>query len=252
MDAVTKYKLWRDLDFHSRVDRGCEPLDLLVIPDGNRTRVSRMLGKSKSEFSREDYRLAYEHFPETIKRIVGFLKGVSTRRLYFWGNSPENLINRSRECVEEALDSYLHIIDGDWLAQERVRIHLKGDLDLFDQYGYGEYHDKFLQLQRDSRRFNHFHLYFFLNYNTREDIRKAISKMGNCSKLLDFESVMDEPAKVDVILRTGGLNRLSGFSLVKSPDALFYGIQKSIAEFDINDMVLLLLNYRSTVQNHGR
>ncbi|MFQ5901535.1 MAG: undecaprenyl diphosphate synthase family protein [Thermodesulfobacteriota bacterium] len=59
-----------------------------------------------------------------------------------------------------------------------------------------------------------------MNYTTIDDLLRAIkkTKTRNLSSIL---SEMDEPDNIDIILRTGGNRRLSGFTPLKSPSAEF-------------------------------
>jgi undecaprenyl diphosphate synthase len=180
-------------------------LDLLVIPDGNR-RWARHQGKSF------DY--GFRQLPVKIAMLTDILRKNGIFRLYFWCCSPDNLL-RPPEQVDSFLGHYADLLD--YINEpDLVRIHIKGNIGKLPD----DYADRFLEMkgrtvQNESAVFD---LYLFLAYSTVDDVSRAMKKTGypGMSSVLQE---MDEPDNIDIILRTGGNHRLSGFYPLKSPSA---------------------------------
>lgn len=97
-------------------------MDRLVIPDGNRRWASeRECG----------YDFGYRQLPRKIATIIDTLKAEGICKLYFWCNSPRNLL-RPKEQVRSFFthyaDIFKHVSD-----PEGLRVHIKGNRTLFPE-----------------------------------------------------------------------------------------------------------------------
>jgi len=214
-------------------------MDLLVIPDGNRR---------WAKANNKDYDFGYSYMPITINKIINILMGENIRRLYFWCNSVGNLLNRPKEQVVSFLNNYLKILDYAE-NEEKIRIHLKGNLELFLENGYSEFYERFLKIQELTKNNKEFHLYYFINYSTIDDIELAIKKSNDLSKFAPF---MDEPENIDIVLRTGGYKRLSGFCPVRSPHADFLFVEKFFPDIDQQIILDAIQLSKKRVLNFGK
>jgi undecaprenyl diphosphate synthase len=249
-------EIFNDDAYHKMIDEaGPIPnIDYLVIPDGNRTYASQKLNKPKEEFTRKDYDFAYASLPKVINQLIYFLNLSETKRLYFWCNSINNLTKRSRDCVESYLDTYLKVLDNDdkWPYPGRIRVNLRGNLELFEEAGYPEYYDKFKKLEEDTKNNEFFDLYCFLNYTTMDDIKRAISKVPPNEDKTNFESYMDEPENIDTIIRTGGQERLSGFSPIRSPNAKIWVIPELFHQLGPDELIIAFIDHLEKITNDGK
>jgi undecaprenyl diphosphate synthase len=183
-------------------------MDLFVIPDGHR-RWARYKGKSFDE--------GYRQLPIAISRVIKTLRSEGIDNLYFWCNSINNLSKRPREQVVSFLTHYLEILEYSENPEE-LRVLVKGNLGAFDENNLSWFHKKFKELEEETRGNEGFTLHYFVNYTTRDDILRAIRRYNQNSSKSVFD-VMDEPPNIDVVLRTGGYRRLSGFYPIKSDNA---------------------------------
>lgn len=182
-------------------------MDLLVIPDGNR-RWAKERGR--------DFDFGYAQFPIGISKVIETLTQEGITHLYFWCNSIANL-QRPPEEIKSALGHYLRILEHS-SDPSRLRVHVRGNTGLLPE----DFTYRFFELQAKTREHQGFDLYYFVNYETVDDMRRAVQKIDNPEKVGDIEAIlanMDEPDNIDVILRTGGHHRLSGFTPIKSPNA---------------------------------
>jgi len=200
-------------------------MDLLIIPDGNRRWASKRLDKPISEFVEKDYDFAYEQLPIVISKVIKILKNRGENKLHFWCNSVNNFLKRKPEVIKSFFNNYLKIIE--YLDNPKeVRIYLKGNLELLKENGFSEFYNKFKELEERTKTNKGFDLYYYVNYSTQDDIKRA----SNTSK--EILNSMDEPENIDIVLRTGNYNRLSGFSLVKSPDAEIFVVPEFFPELN--------------------
>lgn len=183
-------------------------MDLLVIPDGNR-RWARAEGRGF------DY--GYVQLPIVINEIIETLWKEGIKNLYFWCNSINNLSRRPREQVISFLTHYLEVLEYSG-SPEELRVVVRGNLGAFDEYDLPWFHRKFKELEEKTRKNEGFTLHYFVNYTTRDDILRAIRKQKHNTSKSIFD-MMDEPYNIDVVLRTGGYRRLSGFYPIRSDNA---------------------------------
>lgn len=218
-------------------------MDILIIPDGNR-RWAKAKGR--------DFDYGYLQMPVVINRIISFLASKGVNRLYFWCNSINNLAGRPREQVLSFLNHYLDILKHSE-NPEKIRVHIKGNLDEFAEHGFPEYKSRFIELQKATAANSGFNLYYFLNYTTQDDIERAVRK--SFSRNLDKSKIwfhMDEPPNIDVIIRTGGHHRFSGFSPVRSPNAEIFVVDEFFPDISESTLQAAMDKVKGRVVNNGK
>lgn len=225
-------------------------MDLLVIPDGNRRWASAKLGKTVEDFSKQDFDFAYGQLPIGINRVIDTIVEEGGDKLYFWCNSVTNLTKRTDEVVRSYLSNYLDVLKHS-STPERIRIHLRGNLRMFEEQGYCEFYDKFQELQMQTQGNRGFDLFYFLNYSTQDDLKRAVKTSQEGFSSADITALMDEPENIDIVLRTGGHNRLSGFSLVRSPSAEIYVVPEFFPDISQDRIKQVITRYNNLEINNG-
>lgn len=214
-------------------------MDLLVIPDGNR-RWAKERG--------QNYDFGYETLPVTISMIIDTLIEEGTKRLYFWCNSPNNL-GRPIEQVYSFLTHYLKILDHA-TNPDQLRVHVRGNRDIFP----GDFSSRFSELEELTRGHEGFDLYYFMNYSTVDDLQRAMKKASESGSGNSMDTIlahMDEPDNIDVILRTGGHRRLSGFIPLKSPNATILFIPEYFPDLTPDRIKEAIVVYNTRIINNG-
>ncbi|MEK7577539.1 MAG: polyprenyl diphosphate synthase [Patescibacteria group bacterium] len=123
----------------------------------------------------------------------------------FWAFSTENW-QRDTEEVSGIMEIFRHVIKKRWqrLHEKGVRIRVIGDLSKFSD----DIKKSLVAVEEQTKNNTKITAVFALNYGGRDEIKRAVEKGGeNFEKYLDTQGIPDP----DIIVRTGGEQRLSGF-----------------------------------------
>ena len=107
--------------------------------------------------------------------------------------------------------------------------------------------DELEHLNKDYKK----HLLIYINYSGKADIKQASLKYTN--KHLKFESLLMTKGipDPDILIRTGGYNRLSDFLLYKLTFTELYFLKKLWPELNKNDLSKIFINYDAIERKFG-
>ncbi len=185
------------------------PTHIAIIPDGNR-RWARQRGLPPVE----GHRQAEKVVPALVKKAATM--GVSYITL--WALSTENLISRSKDEVDHLflfLRQFLRSQLSE-LKKSGIRIRVIGNMEKLPIDLQKQLHET----QEQTRSHTQICFVIAINYGGRDEIKRAIAKMKNhilshphddveLDSYLDTNDIPDP----DMIIRTGGEKRTSGFLL---------------------------------------
>jgi undecaprenyl diphosphate synthase len=216
------------------------PTHVAVIPDGN-----RRWAKSKGLPFFEGHRTGAD---KTLPALIEKAGELGIQYFTFWVLSTENLAKRSPDEVNHLykLMRYFIQIKLNEMHKKGARILMIGNLQTLPediQKGISQAVEK----TKDNKKIT---VIFAVNYGGRDEILRAIKKMQKSNpvdKNLDkdtFSSFMDTAGipDPDLIIRTGGDKRISGFMLWQSEyseieflDMFFPDFTPELFEKSIND-----------------
>lgn len=218
-----------------------------IIMDGN-----RRWAKSKGLPSLEGHRAG----GETLKNTVMWARDAGVEHIIFFTFSTENW-NRSEEEV-----SYLLALIGEFIEKELEHfnaeggvLHFVGDLSRFSPQL-----QKILQDAAEKTAHNPgSHVYFALNYGGRQEILSAVRKISalqpQASDITDEyfakhlqTGVMPDP---DIIIRTSGEMRLSGFLPWQSVYSELFFTKTLWPDFSQEEFNAILAEYAERERRHG-
>lgn len=220
-----------------------------IIIDGNR-RWAALHNKARHEGHQAGYRNAIELIQACMARKVDYLS------LYLLAK--RNIQERSHA---ELADIYSLLLQ-DFLPRLRnlgadVSIHMAGDLSLLPD----GVRDGLLALQRDTQgQGNKMGVMLAIGYGGQDEIVRGILSLcaaGDDVSGLDemgFARHLDSGVfpPPDLIIRTGGQQRLSGFLLYGAEYSELFFSPKLWPEFGADDLDAALAFYRSAQRNFGR
>lgn len=195
------------------------PHHVAVIADGN-----RRWAKMRSLPTIEGHRRGAENFI-TLSRHA---RKIGINVFTLWGFSTENW-KRTKEEVGYLMGLFEHMIDRELKEslKEKTRIVHLGRKDRFTQSL-----QKKIQEAEEKTKHNHtYHLVIALDYGGRDELERAVNKMvAKQSKqtygIQDIEGFLDTSVlpypNPDLIIRTSGEVRLSGFMPLQSEYSEFY------------------------------
>ena len=223
---------------------------IAFIMDGNR-RWSRS--------NNMDLYDAYYNGASKAREIIEFL--ILERKIPFvslYGLSIENFKYRSKEeinTIESVLDIFIKTIK-----------------DVFDNYTtkfsikiIGNYQqlssqlvDSINNIMDYTRAYNEYNVYLYLNYGGRDEIVRAVNKFITKSSapiteqdITDNLYICDAPDP-NLIVRTAGAQRLSGFLTWQSIYSELYFIEKLWSDLVLDDINHILDNYNMININYGK
>lgn len=217
------------------------PRHVAIIPDGNR-RWARFRGLSPE----------FGHYKagsySNIERLLKEAKRIGVKYVSIWGFSTENW-----KRDEEEKKAIFDLISG---GIERFRKFAAENKMRFKHIGRDDRLPKKLvsslnELEGETEDYSDFSVLLCLDYGGRDEILRAVNKILKSGKARigeeEFSGFLDtsEMPDVDLIIRTSGEHRLSGFMPFQSAYAELYFSKKYFPEFGI-------LELREAVREYGR
>ncbi|MGV8142637.1 MAG: polyprenyl diphosphate synthase [Candidatus Pacearchaeota archaeon] len=194
------------------------PKHIAIIPDGN-----RRWAKQKGYDEIEGHRKAGSY--ENLKMLLDEARKLGVLYFTIWAFSTENWKRSKREVEElfKLITSILERIEGD-LVKDKIRFRHIGRRDRLPK--------KLLEiierLEEVTKEFSLFNLQICLDYGGRDEIVRAINKAikSGTSEVLEEElaNYLDSAGipDPDLIIRTSGEYRMSGFMPFQSTYSEFY------------------------------
>lgn len=216
-----------------------KPKHVGIIPDGNRRWAkSRGIAEYLAHSTSGNYSNLREIF-ETAQ-----CAGVET--LSIWAFSTENWEREKRE-VDELLGVIERGIDSFYLASQRDQYKFKfvGRTDRLPK----RMKAKAIELERETKRYNRMQIVLGVDYGGRDEMLRAVNQAIKDGKMIgerEFERLLDTSgiSDPDLIIRTGGEKRLSGYMPFQStyselifldvlfPDFTPQNLKEAINEFE--------------------
>ena len=216
------------------------PQHIAVIMDGNR-RWARERGLPILEGHR---RVA----DEVLEPLIEHAARRGVRYMTFWAFSTENWRRDAAE-VRGIMAIFRHVIKKRWarLHEKGVRVRVIGDLSQFPADIQKALEDVVEQTKNNTT----ITAIFALNYGGRDELRRAIQKAPNQK---DFEDHLDTKGIPDpeLIIRTGGEQRLSGFLLWQSEYSELYFPTWYMPEFTPKHLDEAIEEYARRLRRFGK
>ncbi|MDP4011836.1 MAG: polyprenyl diphosphate synthase [Candidatus Roizmanbacteria bacterium] len=228
-----------------------KPLNhIAIIPDGN-----RRWAKEKGKPAFEGHRFAADH---TIPKLYDTVIELGISHCTIWALSPENFSKRSKLEVHNLLH-LLHLFiykRMDEMNEKGIKINIIGDTAKFPE-----------KIQKDlafavkkTKENTKLTLTFALNYGGRDEILRAVQKISNLKSQISkidqilFEGNLDTVniPDPDLIIRTGGEKRTSGFMLWQSEYAEYAFVDKFFPDFTPEDLRTCILDVQNRQRRFGK
>lgn len=221
------------------------PNHIGIIMDGNR----RWAKQRKLPI-----KLGHKNGAETLKKIVEYCKEIGVNYLTVYAFSTENW-NRSQEEVNDLmnlLSEYLDKIEKD-IDGKNIRVKILGDITRLDE----ELQKKIIRLEDITKDNTSLNFLIALNYGGRNEIVNAVnrileSKLEHVSEEI-FENYLytaniPDP---DLIIRTAGEKRISGFLLWQCAYSEFVWSDVLWPDFSEQDLDIAIAEFNKRVRKFG-
>ncbi|MBT4446616.1 di-trans,poly-cis-decaprenylcistransferase [archaeon] len=223
------------------------PKHIAIIPDGN-----RRWAKEKGLAASLGHKKASE--AEKLKKLYLAAKKLKVECITLWGFSTENW-KRSETEKKFLFDLFTKLIDSlsSELLEDQIRFIHIGRRDRLPK----ELMSKISTLENQTSSFTEFTLCLALDYGGRDEIVRATNKLlaaGNQVTEESLTSVLDtkDLPDLDLIIRTSGEQRLSGFMPYQSVYAELLFIDKYFPDFSVEDLENAINNFGSRARRFGK
>ncbi len=226
------------------------PHHVAIILDGNR-RWAKQHGKLIIEGHRQG--------ALTIKKLINVLRENGTHTITVWIFSTENWSREKEQVfslmriIEIFLDSYFN----EAIKDEVRIIHLGRKERIPDSL-----RKKIVEAERKTAHFTEKVLNIGLDYGGRDEIIRAIHAIkmedGRTSEISEkeFEEYLDTKGQKypfpDMIIRTGGEMRMSGFMTWQGAYAEYFFEKKYLPDMKKSDILRLLKAYKARKRRFGK
>jgi len=229
------------------------PKHIAIIPDGNR-RWAR--GRNLPVF--EGHRFAAE---KTLPKLIKKLQGLGIKYSTFWALSTENLIKRTKDEINalmRLLRYFLKNKTGE-LHRQGIKIRIIGNREGLP-FDIQEQIRKTEELTKNNQGMT---IIFAINYGGRDEIIRAVDKWRKNSKFQipnsklkkeDLEKFLDTAGipDPDLIIRTGGEKRLSGFMLWQSEYSELYFSDVFFPDFSEKELEKAIKDFALRKRRFGK
>lgn len=224
------------------------PVHVGIIMDGN-----RRWAKERNLPTFEGHAIGYEK----IKKVPEwfFSRGVKILSLFVfstenWNRQPAE-VNYLMKLLEKAVENNLREL----AKKKNYKILISGRIEELP----GDLPAKCLAIMQETKSNNHGAINFCLNYGGRAEIVDAVRKMiknkveleqvheGMIKKYL-YQTDLPDP---DIIVRTSGEERLSGFLTWQSAYSELFFIKKYWPDFEESDVDVVLREYAERQRKFG-
>lgn len=230
-----------------------KPCHVAVILDGNR-RWARALGNSPSEGHRVG--------AQKIADFLEWTEEVGVEVVTLWMLSTDNL-SRDEAELSELLEIITSTVD-DLAEQQRWRIGIVGDLSIFPP----EYAQRLKDAAASTQSLEALQVNVAVGYGGRRElvdaVREILLEADQAGKNLRqvAESLTDDDITAhlytrgqpdpDLVIRTSGEQRLSGFMMWQSAHSEYYFCDAYWPDFRRVDYLRALRSYSQRERRHGR
>ncbi len=235
-----------------RINVGNVPIHIAVIMDGNR-RWARIQGLPAIAGHKKVA-------DEVLEPLVEYASRLGIKYLTFWAFSTENW-QRDPVEVSGIMNIFRHSLKvfGEKMHKKGIRIRMIGDLSKFAVDIQKEV-TRLIELTQDNTRIT---VVFALNYGGRDEVARALQKIIRNPQLQTPNSTLAEEtitASLDtvgipdpeMIVRTGGEQRLSGFLPWQSVYSELYFPTWLMPEFTPERLDEVVVEYQKRQRRFGK
>lgn len=223
---------------------------LAIIPDGN-----RRYAKSKKLPAIQGHRIAVE---DTFPKLFDEVQELGIKYCTVWLISPENFTKRSHLEISNILNLLDIFLKKKIKELDRKNINLKtiGDLSVIPK----KLQESIKKASEKTKSNDKTFITFAINYGGRDEIIRAIKRLnkslkgeegitkGNFEKFLDTSSIPDP----DLIIRTGGEKRTSGFLLWQSEYSEYAFTDTLFPEFSPKELRNIVKDFSDRKRRFGK
>ncbi len=228
------------------------PKHLGIIMDGNRRFAKRLMVKPWK---------GHEWGAEKLEKVLSWCQEYKIKEVTFYTFSIQNF-NRPKKEFDYLMDIFVQnfdkLEDDPRIYENEIRITCIGRLWMFPE----KVRKRMEIIMEKTKNHNKYFMNFAMAYGGQEEVIDATKKIAEQIKKgeIDIEDINEETFKKnlymdnepDLIIRTGGEKRLSNFLSYQSAYSEFLFIEKMWPEFEKEDFVKCIKEYKERKRRFGR
>ncbi|MEK6872596.1 MAG: polyprenyl diphosphate synthase [Nanoarchaeota archaeon] len=217
------------------------------VLDGNRRFAKRLM--------LEPWK-GHEYGRKKVEELLDHVMELGIKEMTFYALSVENIKNRPKKELNylyKIFSETFKEIDSEKIEKNKIKIKFIGDLSLLPE----ELRKLCLKLEERTKNNKKVIVNFAIAYGGRQEIIEAVKKiLKNKVKVEDinenlFEDRLYLKSEPDLIIRTGGEKRTSNFLPWQSIYSEWFFLDKMWPEFDKNDLINCIEEYKKRKRNFG-
>lgn len=190
---------------------------------------------------------------QTLKSLIDWAKDVSVSTVIAYAFSEENW-NRTKEEVEYILDLFRKVLTSelDILIEKKIKVKFIGNISRFPE----DLRQLMKSAEEKTAEYTAFNLALAVSYGGREEIVRAVNAQkeegGVCTvdSLKKYLYTTDLPDP-DMIIRTSGEKRLSGFLLWQSSYSELFFTETLWPDFSKDEFLGMIAEYHNRQRRFG-
>jgi tritrans,polycis-undecaprenyl-diphosphate synthase [geranylgeranyl-diphosphate specific] len=228
------------------------PKHIGIILDGNRRFAKRLMLKPWK---------GHEFGAKKVEKLFDWCKQFDIRELTLYAFSLENF-NRPRKEFDYLMNlfkkEFRNILNDSRLQSDGIRIRFIGKLELLPD----DLHNLMDEIMMNTKGNVRYTVNFAIAYSGRQEVLDAVKRLNEkiISGRIDrneideagFLSELYLDAEPDLIIRTGGEKRTSGFLLYQGSYAELYFSDKMWPEFEKEDFLEAINDYAMRERRFGK
>ena len=228
------------------------PKHVGIILDGNRRFAKKLMLKPWK---------GHEFGAEKVKKLLEWAKDVGIKELTLYAFSYENF-NRPKKEFDYLMylfrKEFDNLIDNKDIYKNKIKISFLGRLYLFPK----DIQERMYRIIDKTKNNDKYIVNFAMAYGGRAEIVDAVKRIGEKIKEgnLDVKSINEKLFNdnlymgddADLIIRTGGEKRTSGFLPWQGTYAELIFVDKSLPEFEKEDFLQCIKEFQSRKRRFGK
>ncbi len=228
------------------------PKHIGIVPDGCRRFARRLMLKPWK---------GHEWGAKKVEALFDWCKELGIKEVTLYAFSIENFGRPKREfnyLMKLFEKEFKHMIDDSRIYQDKVRINFIGRINMFPE----NLQVIMKELQQRTKSHSNYIVNFAMAYGGRAEVIDAVKKLASRikSNSLSIEEINEQvfsenlyiDREPDLIIRTSGEQRTSGFMLYQGAYAEWFFCKKMWPEFTKQDLILAINDYKSRERRFGR
>ncbi len=223
---------------------------IAIIPDGNR-RWARQHGLPTFEGHRRGF--------EVIRKILNYIWKTDINTVTLWALSTENM-DRTKEELNYLMRIFEKMINDNLkdAIKKKIRVTHLGRKDRLPK----RLLEKIAKTEQKTANYDAKHLNIAMDYGGRDEVVRAIKRMVNGKWRManlseeNFNQFLDTAGQLypypDLIIRTGGDQRMSGLMIWQAAYSEYYFLNKYLPDMTVKDLEKAINDFYKRERRFGK